>query len=101
MARHGTPIQSTRRLHFDELDSDREIEETEEAVLALPHELQYPLRMHYLGYIDPCKPRLRVARNQAQELGLPVRRFYEYVWESKLWLWGWFEGRTTLTTKRI
>jgi hypothetical protein len=101
MARHGTPIQSTRRLHFDELiDYDREVEETEEAVSNLKDYLKHPIQMYYLGRIDPLKPRLRVARNQAEALGLPVRTYYEYIEKGKIWLWGWFQARTTQARSR-
>jgi hypothetical protein len=94
MARHGTPIQSTRRLHFDELvDYDQEIEETEGAVASLPFYLQDPIRMYYLGRVDATKPRLRVASNQAEELGLSRRAYYESLREGKIWLWGWFQAR--------
>lgn len=100
MARHGTPIQSTRRVHFDELmDYGQEVEETEEAVSHLEDYLQRPLRMHYLGRIDPLEPRLRVVRNQIEALGLPARTFYEHIEKAKIWLSGWFQARRYVVLK--
>jgi hypothetical protein len=100
MSRHGTPIQGTRRPHFEELlDYDAEVEETEQAVSNLPRLLQDPIKMYYLGYIDSTKPRLRVTCNQAKELGLPVRAYYELLEKAKIWLWGWFQARRSTELK--